>query len=96
MWIAVADGTPETYYLRFWALFGISCDSTIGIIAMHSMTSGWQPRILRNFLKRGVVSMTSNHQVAVSDANNVQPHSSTTASRKNKAMSSEVLVPQSD
>jgi hypothetical protein len=50
MWIAVADGTPETYYLRFWALFSITFDSTIGIIAVHAMTNGWQPNILQNCL----------------------------------------------
>jgi hypothetical protein len=91
MWIAIADGTPDTYYLRFWALFGISFDSVIGIIAVHAMTSGWQPTVLSNLFKKGVLTTASNQNAAVADANNVH-QASTSSSPKNKPASSDAIA----
>ena len=73
MWIAVADGTPETYNLRAWGLFGITFDSSIGILAVHGMTSGWHPSFIRSCLRRSrhLLGSSSQKSAAVmSDGHN--------------------------
>ena len=49
MWIADNDLTPATFYLRFWALFAVSSESLIGVLAVHGMTTGWYPLSIRKF-----------------------------------------------